>query len=129
MTTAGALRREAVEAPGLGHPQPIPVAVWVGGVLHSSPIGPRRADGTIPGELETQLAVTFENLALLLESAGAAREAVGFVNVQLADPADREAFNAHWVRFFADDPRPARQVSRVELPQGVRVLLTVTAYR
>jgi enamine deaminase RidA (YjgF/YER057c/UK114 family) len=118
-----------VEAPTLGHPQPIPVAVWVGDVLHSSPIGPRRADGTIPAELGTQLEVTFENLGLLLDSAGAARDAVGFVNVQLADPDDRKAFNDHWTRFFADDPRPARQVSRVELPPGVRILLTVTAYR
>lgn len=115
--------------PDLDHPQPIPVAVWVGDVLHTSPVGPRRADGTIPTSIEEQLEVTFENLDKLLVAAGASRDAVGVVNVQLADPGDREAFNEGWSEFFVDDPRPARQVSRLELPAGVRVLLTLTAYR
>ena len=121
-------QREAVVAPDLEHPQPIPVAVWIAGVLHSSPIGPRQAGGTIPETLEGQLEVTFANLARLLDAAQTTPSAVGFVNVQLADPADRPAFNQHWSRFF-DEPRPARQVLTATLPAGVRVLFTITAYR
>lgn len=122
------VHREEVHAPGLAHPQPIPVAVWIGGVLHSSPIGPRQADGTIPQELDDQLDVTFENLGRLLAAAGTTPDTVGFVNVQLADPRDREAFNLRWSTFF-NEPRPARQVLKSELPAGVRVLFTITAYR
>jgi 2-iminobutanoate/2-iminopropanoate deaminase len=121
--------REAVVLPELDHPQPIPVAVWVGNLLFSSPIGPRREDGTIPAALDEQLEVTFENLCRILDAAGASRDGVGMVNVQLRDRAAREAFNRGWVAFFPDEPRPARQVTETALPDGVHVLLTVTAVR
>lgn len=126
--TATHPEREEVDAPGLAHPQPIPVAVWIGGVLHSSPIGPRRADGTIPADLDQQLDVSFANLDRLLTAAGTTPSAVGFVNVQLADAGDRPAFNERWSAFF-DEPRPARQILTSTLPAGVRVLFTITAYR
>ena len=121
--------RVAVELPELGHPQPIPVAVWVGDVLFSSPIGPRRDDGTVPESLDEQLDVTFENLGRVLDAAGAARDGVGMVNVHLRDRAAREPLNRRWVAFFADEPRPARMVHESRLPDGVHVLLTVTAVR
>ena len=121
--------REAVVLPELDHPQPIPVAVWVGDVLFSSPIGPRRDDGTIPESLDEQFDVTFENLGRVLDAAGAAREAVGMVHVHLADRSAREHLNKRWVAFFPDEPRPARMVSESRLPETAQVLLTVTAVR
>lgn len=121
--------REAVVLPELDHPQPIPVAVWVGNLLFSSPIGPRRDDGTIAEGLDEQLDVTFENLGRVLEAAGASRDGIGMVNVQLSDRRAREPFNRRWVAFFPEEPRPARQVTEVALPADVHVLLTVTAVR
>jgi enamine deaminase RidA (YjgF/YER057c/UK114 family) len=121
-------RRVEVELPELGHPQPIPVAVWVKDTLFTSPIGPRREDGTVPEDVEEQFDVTFENLGRILAAAGAPREGVAMVRVHLSDPALRDVLNARWTAFF-DAPYPARHTSRSELPPGVHVLLTVTGVR
>jgi enamine deaminase RidA (YjgF/YER057c/UK114 family) len=123
------LLRTAVEVPGLEHPQPIPVAVWAGDVLFSSPIGPRRDDGSIPPTLEDQLDVTFENLRRIVAAAGTTLNAVGMVHVHLRRREDRESLNARWTDCFPDEPRPARMVSQADLPAGVDVLLTLTAVR
>ena len=121
-------RRAEVELPELAHPQPIPVAVWVKDTLYTSPIGPRRPDGTIPDGIDEQFDLAFENLGRVLDAAGAARNAVGFVRAHLSDASLREALNARWTDFF-DPPYPARHTSRSDLPPGVHVLLTVTACR
>jgi enamine deaminase RidA (YjgF/YER057c/UK114 family) len=123
-------RRTEVVAPDLAHPQPIPVAIWINDTLHSSPIGPRQSDGSIPDGVEAQLDATFANLARLLDAADATPEQVGFVNVQLSSASHRSPFNERWIALFADEPRPARQVTAVpDLHAGVHVLLTVVAYR
>ena len=121
-------RRVAVTLPELDHPQPIPVAVWMRDTLYSSPVGPRRDDGSVPGALVEQLTVTFANLDRILAAAGVTRDAVAVVRVQLVDAADRPALNERWVAFFPDEPRPARQVTQAVLPAGVRVLLTFVAH-
>ena len=123
------MRRIAVDVDGLEHPQPIPVAVWLGDVLFTSPIGPRREDGSIPSGLDDQLDVTFENLRRLIAGAGTTLDAVGMVNVQLRRREDRAALNARWVDCFPEEPRPARMVTQADLPAGVDVLLTLTAVR
>lgn len=122
-------RRTAVEVPGLEHPQPIPVAVWAGDTLFTSPIGPRRADGSIPHTLGDQLDVTFANLRRVVEAAGTTLDAVGMVHVHLRRREDRPALNERWLACFAAEPRPARMVSQADLPAGVDVLLTLTAVR
>jgi len=122
------VRREEVDAPGLGHPQPIPVAVWVKDMLFTSPIGPRRDDGSIPDGVGEQLDVTFENLGRVLDAAGAARDGVAMVRVHLSDPGLRDELNSRWTAFF-DEPYPARHTTDGGLPNGVHVLLTVTAVR
>jgi enamine deaminase RidA (YjgF/YER057c/UK114 family) len=122
-------RRTAVEVRGLEHPQPIPVAVWAGDLLFSSPIGPRRDDGSIPSALEDQLDVTFANLRRVVAASGTTLDAVGMVQVHLRRRADRDALNVRWVACFPDEPRPARMVSQADLPAGVDVLLTLTAVR
>lgn len=121
--------RVAVDLPELGHPQPIPVAVWVRDTLFSSPIGPRRDDGSIPADLDDQLDVTFANLGRVLDAAGASRDGVGMVHVHLSDRAARDALNRRWVAFFPAEPRPARMVSESRLPPGAQILLTITAVR
>jgi enamine deaminase RidA (YjgF/YER057c/UK114 family) len=65
------VERIEVDVPDLAHPQPIPVAVWVKDMLFTSPIGPRRPDGTIPASVDEQFDSTFENLARVLDAAGA----------------------------------------------------------
>jgi enamine deaminase RidA (YjgF/YER057c/UK114 family) len=120
--------RIEVEIPELAHPQPIPVAVWIKDMLFSSPIGPRRADGTIPEDVDEQFDVTFENLDKLLTGAGVERSGVAMVRVYLDDPSLRDRLNERWVTFF-DDPPPARHVSQNTLPAGAHVLLTVVAVR
>jgi enamine deaminase RidA (YjgF/YER057c/UK114 family) len=113
----------------LEHPQPIPVAVWAGDTLFTSPIGPRRADGSIPHTLGDQLDVTFANLRRVVEAAGTTLDAVGMVHVHLRRREDRPVLNERWLACFAAEPRPARMVSQADLPAGVDVLLTLTAVR
>ena len=65
-------RREVIEIPGLGHSNPIPLAVKIGSMVFSGGImGQDPATGKVPSDPERQVSLAFENMQKIVEAAGA----------------------------------------------------------
>ena len=63
--------RRSIEIPGLQHENPIPVAARIGPFLATSGVfGKDPATGEIPPDIESQCALMFANLRLILAAAG-----------------------------------------------------------
>ena len=123
-------RREVVEDPSIPHHRnPIPPAVKIGGYVFSSAIsGEDPASGTLPPEVERQVAQAFQNLRRVLEVAGGATDDVAAVTVLLKDMEHRELVNREWLKMFPDEHnRPVRHSVRSELAGGMLVQLQIIA--
>jgi 2-iminobutanoate/2-iminopropanoate deaminase len=76
-------------------------------MLTSGQVGRDPVTGALVDGTDAQTATAIENLRLLLRSVGADLRDVVRVLVFLAPEADRERYNAAYVRYFSKDP-PAR---------------------
>lgn len=122
--------RQAISAPGAPKAiGPYSQAIRAGGLLFLSgqipldPVSGHIVDGDISAQTERVL----ENMAAVLQAAGASFAHVVRTTVFLADMNEFAAMNAVYGRFVADPP-PARstvQVSR--LPKDVRVEIDAIA--
>ncbi len=117
-------QRRSIYVGGQGHgSNPIPAASIKGGLLASgavygSPPNPDEAIG-LDGQCET----LFANMEEILRAAGGSFDDVVHVAVSLADPANRELLNAHWLRAFPHpESRPARHVDSNPMPAGARLI-------
>ncbi len=110
---------------GLGH------AVEAGGMVYVSSVGPVNPEtGHIAGEsIAAQATQCLENLNRLLEAKGSSLERIAWANWSLRDPAEFDAFNEEWVKWFPGDA-PVGQGTMMPPQQrraGFRISLGVIA--
>lgn len=122
-------KRKTYYIPGVEHSNPIPSAVQIGNVLHSSLIqGIEPSTGKIGSNLYEQTRLCFQNLQTLLDMAGANSDDIIHITVLMKDPSDRTIVNDVWLEWFPDkDDRPARQVLKFDPPTGYDILIEVVA--
>ena len=93
-------------------PQPVDLAIGfsrarrAGGMLYVSSMGPVNPDTgqLVPGGIEEQTNQCLRNLRDRLEIDGSSLDKVVWANWALRDPAEFDAFNKEWVRWFPSDP-------------------------
>jgi 2-iminobutanoate/2-iminopropanoate deaminase len=126
--------REVIEAPvsGLdmraqyGHHQS--VAIKAGGLIYCSgvlPINPEtgeREHGTVTSETR----LVFENLKLILESAGSSLDRIVQVHAMIYDRIEYDVLNRVYRQYLPHLP-PARTVWSVQIEAGFKVQLDVVA--
>ncbi|XP_005099246.1 2-iminobutanoate/2-iminopropanoate deaminase [Aplysia californica] len=84
--------------------------------------------GLVPGGAVPETEQLFKNLSAVLEAAGCSPRNVVKVNVYLKDMSDFAAVNEVYLRYFNQEPRPARTAVQVaKLPRGARVEMEATA--
>ncbi len=106
-------------------------AVKAGGMVYVSSVGPVNPDtGHIAGEsIAVQATQCLENLKRLLEAEGSSLDGIAWANWSLRDPAEFDAFNEEWVKWFPGDA-PAGQGTMMPPQQrraGFRISLGVIA--
>src|SRR5690349_3105709 len=112
-------KRKSINYPGFSHQNPIPNASRIGNILMSSVISGRDpATGTMPPELDAQVANVFKQIRLCVEAAGGTVDDIIKVNFWMKDPATgRKALNGEWSAMFPDpESRPA--LHTLALPQN-----------
>jgi 2-iminobutanoate/2-iminopropanoate deaminase len=110
--------RTSVDVEGLHHGgAPIPQATLVGTLLLSSGInGMDPADGSIPEDTETQVALLFDNIRRILEAAGGTLGDVAKCTFFVRDRSLKAVIDEHWLKAFPDPAsRPARHTLVQEL--------------
>jgi pilus assembly protein CpaF len=92
---------ESLDASNVGRGR----AVKAGGMVYVTSVGPvdRESGLVISNVIEDQTRRCMENLKALLEDAGSSLEKVVWANWSLRDPAEFDAFNEEWVRWFPGD--------------------------
>jgi enamine deaminase RidA (YjgF/YER057c/UK114 family) len=116
--------RRSIEVAGLSHGHtPIPAASRVGPVVVTGGVrGVDRATGQMPGDVETQARMMFENLRAIIEAAGATCEDIAKLTVWVTTPDARSAINPPWLAMFPDpEQRPARHIMTTSLAGGMLV--------
>ncbi len=119
------------EAPS--HVGPVPQAVEAGGWVYVSALfGADPATHAIPTDARAEAEQLFDNLAAILDAAGAGLTDVVRVGIVMRHlQRDRPTFNAVWAERFGDH-RPAR--SAIESPdfgrvgENTRFMVEATAY-
>lgn len=111
------------------HKNPFPAAVRLGNLLFSSAIGgddPQTHE--LPGDKRTQIANAFQNIRNVMAAAGGSPANIGKVTIYLADRADRELVNPHWLEMFPDeDDRPVRHTAAAAMPPGRHIQIELIA--
>jgi len=103
--------RTSIDVTGLHHGgAPIPQASLVGSLLLSSGInGMDPADGSIPDDPETQVALVFDNIRRILEAAGGDLGDVAKCTFFVRDRSLKAVIDEQWLKAFPDPTsRPAR---------------------
>lgn len=96
--------------------------IFVSGMVGFGPDGK-----LVPGGIASETDRIIQDLAALLQEAGATLRNVVKVNVLLTDVADFDEFNRTYARHF-DDPRPARVSAVAGLTVEARVEMDFIAY-
>ncbi len=92
-----------------------------------TPVDPATGD-LVPGGIEEQTERVIQNLAAVLEAAGASFDQVIKTTCFLTDMANFAAFNAVYARHFTS--KPARSTVAVKaLPKGAEVEIELIAWR
>ena len=91
----------AVPSPSIGYGR----AVVAGGMVYVSSMGPVDPDTgqVVGGAIEEQTRQCLSNLKARLEAAGSSLDKVVWANWALREPAEFDAFNEEWVRWFTGD--------------------------
>jgi 2-iminobutanoate/2-iminopropanoate deaminase len=121
----------SVEVAGLGHGEmPIPVAALRNGLLVSGGVsGTDPESGTIPENLDAEVAQVFANIKSVLEAAGMKQDHVVKLTFFVRDRSARGAINVEWVALFPDPvDRPARHTLVQDLPGVMRVQAEIIAF-
>jgi enamine deaminase RidA (YjgF/YER057c/UK114 family) len=84
-------------------------AIDAGDYLYVSGQGPRRTDGSTPGNFGDQVHQSLENIRKVVEAAGLTMDHVVYVQVYLQDISRSAELNKIFVQYFPKDP-PARAV-------------------
>lgn len=114
-------KRRSLEAADIPrHRNPIPAATVIGNLVFTSAIGGEDPESReLPDSREAQIANTFKAMRAIMREAGGSVDDIGKVSVYLADKADRDLVNPHWLQMFPDEKsRPARHTITQDLPPG-----------
>lgn len=124
------MSRRSIDLGGFSHNAPIPQASRVGPLVATSAIPGRSVEtGELGADLDEQIRIAFENLALIFEEAGGSVADVARVTVLMASRRDRDVLNPHWERWFPDaESRPGRHVQEVALPPSILVQLEAIGF-
>lgn len=124
-STAGPLH-EVFIAP---EQSPIPAALRTGDTIFAPCIiGIDTETGALGEGVEQRLELTFRNLRLTLERAGASPDNLAHATVFMKDLGQRLAFNRPWVEMFPQaSDRPSYKYLQSPLPEGVLLQLQVYA--
>jgi len=99
-------------------------ATRIGNMIFTSGVpGIDLKSGQLASGPERQFALAFENLLVLLESAGAGPDSVGLLTVWIPDRANRAYINKDWLHLYPGPNRPARKTNQAPLPNGIEVQL------
>lgn len=123
-------RRRSLEAPDIPrHRNPIPAATRIGNLLFTSAVGGEDPEShVLPEDPESQIANTFRTIRAILREGGGTVDDIGKVSVYLADKANRELVNPHWLEMFPDEnSRPVRHTTEVNLPPGRHIQVEIIA--
>lgn len=124
------VKREAVSSPSAPRAiGPYSQAIRAGSLLFVSgqiPLDPATGE-MVAGDIATQTHQVFQNLAAILEAAGASFDHVVRTTVYLADMNDFPALNEVYGSYFSS-PAPARAtVQAARLPKDARVEIDLIA--
>jgi 2-iminobutanoate/2-iminopropanoate deaminase len=101
--------------------------VLVDGTLYVSGMGGETAAGAIPGDFESEVRQSLENVGAVLKLAGMSASDVVSVQVYITDAAYFERMNTVYKAYFKD-PRPARTTVVVSKLVGAgHIEITATA--
>jgi len=123
-------KRRSIEIDGVSHgATPIPMGARVGNMIFTSGVaGKDPATGKLAAGAQAQARHAFENLAAVLEQAGAALDDVGSITALVAHESVRAVLNEAWLERFPDPRnRPARHTSVQDLRGGMLVQLQAIA--
>ncbi|HZP99620.1 MAG TPA: RidA family protein [Reyranella sp.] len=104
-------KRKSINWAGFKHENPIPNASMIGNILMSSVMSGRDpATGTMPPDMDAQVANIFKQIRACVEAAGGTVDDILKVTFWVKDPASgRKALNGEWTKMFPDAAsRPAR---------------------
>jgi 2-iminobutanoate/2-iminopropanoate deaminase len=96
--------------------------IFCSGMVAIHPDAGEREHGTVTSETRR----IFENLKLLLESAGSSLDRVVQVHVMIYDRIEYDVLNRVYRQYVPNAP-PARTVMSVQIEAGFKVMLDVTA--
>src|SRR5215467_5766502 len=96
--------------------------VFCSGMVAVDPVTGEREHGTVTSETRR----IFENLKLLLESAGSSLERLVQVHAMIYDRIEYDVLNRAYRRYVPSAP-PARTVMSVQIEAGFKVMLDVIA--
>lgn len=123
--------RNSVTVTGLEHgTNPIPSASRIGPLVATGAIqGWDRTTRELPIDLSNEVDMAFDNLASVLDAAGAGLDNVVHLDVYAGVDGLRHLLNDTWLRHFPHEEfRPTRHVIRQDLPAGMRVQVKAIAY-
>lgn len=123
-------KREPLEIPGLSHKDPLPMGARMGNFVFSSVIAPEDPkDGKLVAGALPQIDRCFENMKLLMQSAGGTGAGINHAWVFMKDFAHQPAMVERWVKDFPTfGDRPARKTLPYDLAGETQIQVQLTGY-
>jgi 2-iminobutanoate/2-iminopropanoate deaminase len=123
-------KREPLEIPGLSHKDPLPMGARMGQFVFSSVIAPEDPkDGRLVAGPLAQIDRCFENMKLMMQSAGGTDAGINHAWVFMKDFAYQPAMVERWVKDFPTfGDRPARKTLPYDLAGDTQIQVQLTGY-
>ena len=123
-------KREPLEIPGLSHKDPLPMGAKVGQFVFSSVIAPEDPkDGKLVAGALPQIDRCFENMKLMMKSAGSSAAGINHAWVFMKDFAYQPAMVERWVKDYPTfGDRPARKTLPYDLAGDTQIQVQITGY-
>lgn len=123
-------KREPLEIPGLSHKDPLPMGAKMGQFVFSSVIAPEDPkDGKLVGGALPQIDRCFENMKLLIKSAGGSDAGINHAWVFMKDFAYQPAMVERWVNDYPRfGDRPARKTLPYDLAGDTQIQVQITGH-
>lgn len=126
------MMKRSINSPNVhSHKNPIPHAAEINGLIISSAItGIDNDTGKFPDSKEKQIELSFKNMLIVLEEAGASCDNVIKVDLYFKDKSDRKIVNPFWTKMFPDENnRPARHSHLAILESECIIQIVFTALK
>ena len=123
-------KRRPLEIPGLFHKDPLPMGARMGNFVFSSVIAPEDPkDGKLVAGALPQIDRCFDNMKLMMQSAGGTDSGINHAWVFMKDFAHQPAMVERWVKDFPTfGDRPARKTVPYDLAGDTQIQVQLTGY-